>query len=330
MAKAGKAVDETTVYSFIKRLQPGLRIEAARHRFDTIDEVVSYCNYWLAFNLPSPSKPSVRFSDDAYPMGASVVGVKPPNNRNANNSNHAGFRNGFNQPRNDGRKGFHDRGPTFKPAAPYRPPFKDMGNRGWSTAARPAGSTGHTPAAVATTQSNDIEDLTRSLEKLQINLSQRLAELEAKEHENRHLRHVLQTQVRDGRVGASGQINYLDVEFDDNSAAQDYDPQYLEELLASLFAKHPRDGSDPFLQRAPAKRVAVNPKGNHPYVPARRPPIPSPSETPSKPAPAAAAAAAPVRPQAAANPANRPAPAPSSDPGLYDNAHRMPRQRVPC
>lgn len=109
MEKAGRAVDDTTVYSFIKRLQPELRSEEARHRFATIDDDVSYCNYWLVLNAPAAiTKPLVRFSDEPYLVGISTTGVKSASSGRIDSSNRpvngsSGFR------RAEKRKGFDDK-----------------------------------------------------------------------------------------------------------------------------------------------------------------------------------------------------------------------------
>jgi hypothetical protein len=70
--RAGRVEDDVLVYMFIKRLLPDLCDEAGRMRMRSIDEVVSFCNYWLGFRASCradrPTR-SLRFSDEPYPVG---------------------------------------------------------------------------------------------------------------------------------------------------------------------------------------------------------------------------------------------------------------------
>lgn len=95
-------------------------------------------------------------------------------------------------------------------------------------------------------------------------------------------------------------------------------------MLASIYTKHPRDDSDPFMQRAPAKRVAVNPQGNHPFVPNRKPPVPHPPAAPNSSTRQGPTATLGADQATTAAHGGR-----STDPALFDNNRRMPRQRVP-
>lgn len=46
--RAGRQEDDALVYMFMQRLQPDLKMEAARQRLSTIDAIVDFCSYWLS------------------------------------------------------------------------------------------------------------------------------------------------------------------------------------------------------------------------------------------------------------------------------------------
>jgi hypothetical protein len=45
--KAGRCEDEALVYSFIQRLHPDVKLEVARQRLHSIEEIVTFCSFWL-------------------------------------------------------------------------------------------------------------------------------------------------------------------------------------------------------------------------------------------------------------------------------------------
>jgi hypothetical protein len=182
------------------------------------------------------------------------------------------------------------------------------------------------PAAAAPS-SIAIDDLTRRFEKLEINMSHQLRD---KEKEIRHLRHALQQQTQ--ATAAMPQINLFgNATASDSEDDGEIDEQYLGEVMASIYAKHPRDEADPFTLRVPHKRVAVDPNANSPFVPSRRPPMPPPRgvtrmQGVTNTSAGATAAAGTSAAAAAGNAAgtNR-----YGNSSVYSASKRMPRERTP-
>jgi hypothetical protein len=48
--RAGRREDDALMYQFIQRLQPELRMEVTRQRVRSINDAVSFCNYWLGLH----------------------------------------------------------------------------------------------------------------------------------------------------------------------------------------------------------------------------------------------------------------------------------------
>ena len=192
MKKAGRAADDTTVYSFIKRLQPDLRSEAARHRFDSIDDAVSYCNYWLAFCMPVMAPEPPQRAADTPHHGAtetSYVG-RPPKP--------AGYTGGSTRFGNMSEGDWDPRPPG------YRHPFQDLGNRN-------RGPSQPTSEDVLLCDDGVIsqaalDELAHHFEILEANFTEYVdQQLAEKDREISELRHAL--QLASGNHAA--EINYL-------------------------------------------------------------------------------------------------------------------------
>ncbi|WIA38111.1 hypothetical protein OEZ86_001473 [Tetradesmus obliquus] len=332
--RAGRVEDDALVYMFIKRLRLDLCEEAGRMRMRSIDEVVSFCNYWLgfraSFNADMPVK-SVRFSDEPYPVGGTISGSRAVNSSSSNNSYAAGVRSNSHQLENKG---------AGQRPSPYRPPFRDHNRAAFrdnnrqpfrDVSNRPAAASHPSPAAskpaavaAASSCSSAIDDLTRRFEKLEINTSQQLRD---KEKEIRHLRHALQQQTQ-ATAAAMPQINLFGYTAD-SGYEDEIDEQYLGEVMASIYAKHPRDESDPFTLRVPHKRVAVNPHANSPFVPSRQPPEPPRGPTRMQGVTSTSAAAATATAATAVGDGGTSAANKFGSSSAYDASRRMPRQRTP-
>ena len=253
--RSGRVEDAALVYTCIQRLQPHLRTEVSRKQLKSIDKIVEFCNYWLGVQGKAEhawEEPRERWADASPPE-------RPPRSSGP--------------PRRPAP--VQDRYRSVQPA--YRPPFRDVSNRGYRPS-QPPPAPKPAPAAAATTPS--VEDLTRQLQRLSLNLhqdQQMQQKMQDKDREIRTLRYALEKQQR----GGEAQINMLspcDPSWEQPMASDYGDDQFEgmdidQDLLASLMVKRAAE-SDPPLRRMPAKRTAINPDAQSPYAPVRAPPRP--------------------------------------------------------
>lgn len=332
--RAGRVQDDALVYQFIQRLHHNLRIEVSRKQLGSIEEIVSFCNYWLGCQpaLADAAGPAARPRAEFAAPPADYDENQPP----------AGGRPGFQRFDRNRLRPNQDKPSRFGAGRP----FADTNNR----PNPPAGVNPPLQKPAPAPVNKEIDDLTKRFERLELNFSQRDRE---KDREIRHLRHVLQQQGN----GAAPQINHLtgwtvtaeeasdrftpaslyaepqhdsgcltnlpqqqpaagwdpvdalctamrncsleagnslertplqpnstgqqptagDVinmftpwdEYTTFSDSSDIDPEYLEELLASLNVKRSAEEAEHVGQRAPHKRAAINPGGPNPYAPPR-------------------------------------------------------------
>jgi len=189
--RAGRVEDDALVYTFIQRLHSDLRIEVSRRQPASIEEVVSFCNYWLgcqpgaADHKIGSFKPQNRYRPDYEDTDYTPKENRPPFNRNA-----AG--GGRFEPRNRPR-------PDQERAQPYRPQgqrsFRDnFGNRNspMTNLPTPPAATPSPAPAVKPPGPADVDDLASKFGKLQLNSAQQLRD---KDREIRHLKYALQQQM---------------------------------------------------------------------------------------------------------------------------------------
>lgn len=79
--RAGRVEDEALVYQFLRQMRPALRKEAARRQPHSIDEIVSFCNYWQGAMNDDPDwdydRENVKASNDAYDMDDDEYSFRP-------------------------------------------------------------------------------------------------------------------------------------------------------------------------------------------------------------------------------------------------------------
>jgi hypothetical protein len=187
--RAGRVQDDALVYQFIQRLHSNLRIEVSRKQLSSIEEIVSFCNYWLgcqpafADAAGTTAKPRAQFAASAA------------DNEEAQGRPYQRFDKNRLRPNQDKPNRF-GAGRLFP----------DTTNRPHP----PAGGAAFQKPAPPPAVNKDIDDLSKRFERLELNFNQRERE---KDREIRHLRHALQQQGN----GAAPQINHLAFATNDNS-----------------------------------------------------------------------------------------------------------------
>ena len=248
--RAGRMEDAALVYSFIQRLQPNLRDEVVRQRLRSIDAAVEYCNYLIGARVQL----GMGFSAAQPADGGSST---PPDRGFRPNPNSGPRRDAFQQPR------------AF--ARPQgRAPFRDMSNRG-----RPANPPVPPKPSPAAPPPSAVDDLTRQLQQLQINLHQQQntqRQLQDKDRTIRTLRYALerQPQVPDAQLNFMGP-DPLCESYEIEAAENDLDP----ELYTSIMTKRAAEDEPVAYRRMPSKRVAIDPTHSA-YAPPRPAPPPPP------------------------------------------------------
>lgn len=248
--KAGRAEDDTLVYSFTQRLLPELRIEVARQCLDSIEAIVDFCEFWSDMNAPLDEN-RAAFYPPAEPLSSGAAPRLP--------------RNYIEPPmRSEARK-----------APRHRPPFKDTTNTsfGYSRPEPQSSKLSYPPGvapAVAAAPAADaaVEELTKKFQRLELNVHHQLQD---KDREIRTLRLALKTRQE---RGDTTQFNYMSEEVEGEgvdtellaslnymipAAWEEYNEGDLDqELLASLMAHHTGEG-EPQLPRAHVECAAPGP-----------------------------------------------------------------------
>ena len=208
--KAGRAEDDTMVYNFTQRLLPELKIEVARQRLDSIQEIVTFCKFWADMSAP-PEESSLY-------IGASAT--------------------------NRGTCGF-TRAPRSGPPRPkpYKPPCHDNTNQplsttlfDWKLPSQPQTSVTAHPSKAA------IDELTQRFYCLEHSVLQHLQD---QERECRTLRCALRKQQE--QQSGLDQFNFFDEAIPEAVDlawlnADDYEDNLDHELLASLLVT-PQDAT---------------------------------------------------------------------------------------
>lgn len=187
--KTGRTVDETAVYSFIKRLQPELRAEAARHQFATIDDVVSFCNYWLLFTTPSAGASPV------IPCQLDTKAAPALWNSDITAANTTDDADDWLKPGASAHSSRYDnhRDPTY--GSLYRPAVHNLwSDRRYHCDSDPQPYRPH-PAPSAVSDANALRDFACYADQWETDVNQQAAELDERDYDVWYLRHVLQPQV---------------------------------------------------------------------------------------------------------------------------------------
>lgn len=233
--KAGRAEDEALIYNFIQRLQPDLKLEVARQRLHSIEQIVTFGNFWTGL---------LQGAEDMEPTGAydSESFIRPcdvssryqraecspwDNSRVAQADRPTPFRDNTN------------RGPSGAPMTDYRSPHK---------------ASHFSPAPTAAPTDAVIRELTANFKRLELRL---LQQMQDQDEEIGTLRTALSKQ-REQQQTAS-QLNTMLPLYDDgvcDPVASDdyYDIDY--DLLASLLGM-PSTGAEPHWQYTPAEHTLM-------------------------------------------------------------------------
>jgi hypothetical protein len=236
--KAGRVEDEALIYNFIQRLQPGLKLEVARQRCHSIEEIVTFCNFWngLLQGAEENTDPtgSAEFAPFSRPHAFAGLARRPefkPNNQSR-------------------------RPPPYRP-----PPLHDNTNCGPSGASRndyrPPLKPGHcSPAATTDPSDAAIKELTTDFARLEL---QFLHHMEDQDQEIRALRSALNKQREQHPTRSESQYNTISPLYDDvvcDPVASDGDNDIDYELLASLLGMSSTDAE---LQYTPAEHTTLIP-----------------------------------------------------------------------
>lgn len=254
--RAGRSEDDALVFSFVQRLQPELKVEVARQRLHSIEEIVTFCNYWQGLQGVSPTTHS---PDEEKNWGSPYSA--PRRNRDT----------GPFPPRRPEPKRF-ERNNNIN-----RPPFGDVTNRPAAANAAAAASMAATASSAADAAA--IEDLTRRFSKLELNMHQQLQD---RDRQIKTLRFALQKQHQPNtaQINMMGAADWEHEDFGMPSDEQCNEDELDQDLLASIFVKRPAD-VEPQYKRMPSKRVAINPNAPSPYAPPR--PVYTPAVEPTAP-----------------------------------------------
>jgi len=275
--RAGRGTDSALLHQFIRSLNPDLKLEVTRQRPSSMEEAIEFCSYWTGANADNGHDDRVAFSNAKPPVnGQTRWSDRSPRNNPPPFANPQWQQNGRNnqqggRPRNPFSYG-HSNTNGYPPRANNqgRPPF----SRPFQAHQPPQGRAPNTTAAA-------LDDLTRQMGRLQINLQQTTAE-------NNRLRAALRQSggPSDENIGIME-----DTEFPCNP--YDFaDDSYCDQFMV----KRPQpDGDNLPYTRMPHKRVAINPSNQTPYMAPRAatppaPPMPPHARDDSQPGRQAAAA----------------------------------------
>lgn len=186
--RAGRSEDDALVFSFIQRLQPDLRVEVARQRLQSIEEIVAFCHFWTSLQGTQDRSDRATayhsFPDAGYGPRLPLKGAAPPPRRQELR-------------RDEGHR----------PGNPFRPPLREMPSRApQAPRANPQPAVNRGPISPAGPDGSGIEDLTRRFQKLELNLHQQLQD---RNRQIKTLRYALTKQQ-----GGAAQINLLGEELE--------------------------------------------------------------------------------------------------------------------
>lgn len=252
--RAGRADDDALLFQFIRGLNDGFKVEAARQRLHSIEDVMPFCNYWQSVINPEYSvkdRVSHYETQQQQRLDRFQVGYK------------ARFEDRYNrpQPRED-RQGF------YRGGIDRRPPFNSNGyrpNRGPAAAdnrprydqgPQPYQSNNNRPPVAHGQAQQDVAALADKFSKLEINFSQVNQALQEKDKQLRTLRHVLESQLPSMNmimpVGS-------DTEADKPGEDDDIDVDYLNETLAAIYQK--RSAEEAAVAAAAPSKPQADPLG---------------------------------------------------------------------
>eukprot|EP00775_Hariotina_reticulata_P003334 gene3334-biopygen5021 len=267
--RAGHRTDTALLHQFIRRLHPEFRLEVTRQRPTTMEDAIEFGNYSGANSeIATEEYTMAKQQHPAGQNGAYCRGEQsnrpPPFARHQDNR---AFHSPSWRPRqgNKEHSGIQNRSPWTNRDGQF-PPRNDQQQRPFN----PPGANNNRPSQVS---GNDaVDDLSRQLEKLQINLRQSDALREAQQQEITRLKAALRRP--------NDSIHLMETAWEQYEPAC-YDEYYdYDELMAKR--PNPEDEDTPYV-RMPHKRVAITPAGQSSYTAPRRvsPPPPPAAASPS-------------------------------------------------
>lgn len=204
--------DMALVYQFVSGLHEELQVEVKRKELHSISAIVRFCNYWQGCYSPSitPAKKSVKFSDEPY--------AKP----HVHKGNHKPASYSENRRPPEHRYRYEGRTPNvYKPYRP--PPFRESTNMG---SFPPPQAQAPKPTPPPAASSSMVDDLTKKMERLELNMAQQLKD---KDREVRYLRHALQ-QSGGRQPSFQGELNLMQTDEKEAQPAPEAALHYFQEL----------------------------------------------------------------------------------------------------
>jgi len=267
--RAGRRTDTALLHQFIRRLHPELRLEVTRQRPVTMEDAIEFCNYWTGANselgaeeYPNPSRQRSSTTQNG-PYQKPEQGNRPP--PFARRQDDRPFRIPPWRPQQSNeRNGGQNRPPWANRNGQY-PQRNDNQQRPFNP-----GANHNRPGQVS---NNAVDELTRQMEKMQINLRQADALREAQQQEISRLKAALRRPNDNIQLMETAAYEHYD--YAPYEEYYDYD----DELMAKRSS--PEDEDTTYV-RMPHKRVAITPAGQSPYMAPRRvsPPPPPAAASP--------------------------------------------------
>lgn len=248
-AKAGRIEDDALVYNFIQRLQPYVKLEVARQRLQSIEEIVTFCDFWSGL---------LHGGDEN--MDPTDTTAEPwPFSHPCNLSGRPGHPDG--SPREPGYNG-----PAYR-----APPLRDNNRGSAATTPRPAHMPQlnlHSvlPAPAAAPRDAALNKAQQKLMRLELDAHRRLQD---KDREIRTLQFALkmQRQQQANKTQFSHVAPMYSTKVADTATDDEDDSNH--ELLPSVFVQQSA-GSEPQCTRASVNHTTLTP------AEAARPPVASP------------------------------------------------------
>lgn len=263
--KCGRTEDAALRADLVSRLNHELKKEVARQKLPTIKSIIDFCVYWAGVTGIESSADSPKHTADdttlagptREPAHAERRPLASSNNFNRNRQDPRGFNNGRNWSDTSGHRNFRPNSGSYRPPAPHPPANHNSG----------------------------VDDLTKQLKELKLQLMELGSEV----------RNPQRSQGQSMR-GASHDMHFCDFGSVPAPEQAPYTVHHNEVETQELFThdelliKRPLEDTDPVHgQRAPHKRVAIDPHANSVYAPVKAtvPPPPPPARAASGPLPAA-------------------------------------------